>query len=435
MKSPQVLVIGIDGLPYSLMEKLAANGVTPNLKQLMQDGSSKSILSSIPDISSTAWTGFMTGTNPGEHGIYGFFEPDSKYRLKFTNFVDIKSEPIWKTLETSGKKSLIVNIPQTYPAQPMNGAIVSGFVAPDLSKSVYPSKYLDNLINLGYEIDVDAWLARTNQDHFFEGLFRVLEKRQTAVRYLWDKEEWDFVTVVFTGTDRMQHYFWNAIQDRSQRFHQTVLDFYHAVDQTIGNLVGQIDDSTTVIMLSDHGFTGVIREVNLNAWLREQGLLTFRTEEPESLEEIDDSTAAFSIDPGRIYLNRSDRFSQGWIKSGDEFEHHRDELKGLIERELVIRDDTGNVVNPIDRIVYPEAIYSGPYLDRAPDLIVLAKPGFDLKGSVRIREVARKDVLTGVHTRRDASLIVRNPNAVFDFSAIETIEDIASQILKNLDSA
>ena len=113
MKSPRFLVIGIDGLPYSLLKKLAADDVMPNLKQLMQEGSSKSILSSIPDVSSTAWTGFMTGTNPGIHGIYGFFDPEPNYKLKFTNFVDIKSEPIWNTLGTSGNISLIIIIPQT----------------------------------------------------------------------------------------------------------------------------------------------------------------------------------------------------------------------------------------------------------------------------------------------------------------------------------
>ena len=430
MDNPRVLVIGIDGLPYSLLNQLADNGVIPNLKSLLQGGESKLILSSIPDVSSTAWTGFMTGTNPGTHGIYGFFDPGNEYNLEFTNFTHIRAEPLWKKLARTGKRSLIVNIPQTYPAQPLNGALVSGFVAPDFNKSVYPSGYIKELQQLGYTIDVDAWLARTDPQQFFEDLFGVLEKRLRGIRHLWEKDNWDFMTVVFTGTDRLQHYFWDAIGDRSHRFHQIVLDYYREVDRTVGKVLELADDQWIKIVLSDHGFTGVIREVNLNAWLRQAGLLKFLASDPESLQEMDDSSLVFSVDPGRIYLNRADRFSRGWIQPGEEFERRRDEIKTMLESEIKVRDDVGDPVNPVDRVVYPEEIYSGPHTDKAPDLVVLPTPGFDLKGSVKITEVARNDALTGVHTREDASLIVSNPSPGFAFSEIRNIQDLAPQILR-----
>jgi len=427
---PKILTIGIDGLPYTFLQSLAEQGVTPNLKTLLDSGISKSILSTIPDISSTAWTGFMTGVNPGEHGIYGFYEPGQDYKLRFPTARDIQSPAVWQQLGRLNKKSLIINMPQTYPALPLNGALISGFVAPDFEKSVYPSKYLETLKNLNYQIDVNAWLARTDQDQFFEQLFQVLERRMAGIDFLWDQEVWDFATIVFTGTDRLQHYFWDAVEDQSHQYHQRVMEFYHEIDNAVGKLLESVDNSTMVIVLSDHGFTKVVREVNLNVWLQQNDYLKFRQSEPESLEDIDAESAAFCVDPGRIFINRSDRFAGGKIHPGKEFLEIQFELKARLESEIIIRDPLGEKVNPVEKVVFPEEIYSGPLLNRAPDLIVLAKPGFDLKGNVKIDELARNDVLTGMHTRDNASLIVHNKSPHFDFDVIKSIEEIAPQLLR-----
>ncbi len=428
--SPKILTIGIDGLPYTLLQSLADHGVVPNLKNLLDSGESKPIFSTIPDVSSTAWTGFMTGVNPGEHGIYGFYEPAHDYKLRFPTARDIQSPTIWKQLGRLNKKSLIVNVPQTYPALPLNGALISGFVAPDLEKSVYPVNHLDGLKDLNYQIDVNAWLARTDPEQFFEQLFQVLERRLVGIEYLWNSEFWDFATIVFTGTDRLQHYFWNAIENESHKHHQTALLFYHEIDNAVGKLLENVDDSTMVIVLSDHGFTKVIREVNLNVWLQQNEYLRFHRSNPVSLEDIDADSIAFCVDPGRIYINRTDRFTGGKINPGKEFLETRVNLKSKLESEVIIRDPLGEKVNPVEKVVFPEEIYHGSLLDKAPDLIVLAKPGFDLKGSVKIHDIARNDVLTGMHTRDNASLIVQNKLPSFDVEAIHSIEDIASQILR-----
>ncbi len=73
---------------------------------------------SLPEISAVSWTDFMTGTNSGTHGIFGFtdFKPDS-YELRFPNFLDVKAPTFWDTLGAKGKKSIIINQPSTYPAR------------------------------------------------------------------------------------------------------------------------------------------------------------------------------------------------------------------------------------------------------------------------------------------------------------------------------
>ncbi|MCF7803272.1 MAG: alkaline phosphatase family protein [Candidatus Marinimicrobia bacterium] len=430
MPDPEFLVIGLDGLPYSLLADLCQSGVTPNLNRLIQAGHSASINSSIPDVSSTAWASFMTGTNPGTHGVYGFFEARSdNYSLHFLDSNDIKAPTLWERLSDSRKKSLVINVPQTYPAREVDGVLISGFVTPDLQKAVWPKSLLPALKDLDYSVDVDAWLAREDMDKFMEDLFRVLERRVETIHYLWDRESWDIIMAVFTGTDRLQHYLWDAVVDEGHQYHAQVMEFYHILDGAVGTLTDKAGEDTGIIILSDHGFTGIEKELNLNAWLQIQGYLEFTTESPESLEDMAPESIAFALDPGRIYLNRSGRFRHGWIEDGDEFRKYRDELRIRLADEIRIRDDAGNMVNPIEKVYLPEEIYSGPELSQAPDLIVLNNPGFDLKGSVKIDTVARRDVLTGTHTYRDATLIGCNLPDNFDFNAIESIEDITPKIL------
>jgi len=430
MSKPQYLIIGLDGIPYTLLTDLCDRGVTPNLAALMKRGQSKPIRSVLPDVSSTAWTSFMTGTNPGEHGIYGFFVPQpDDYSLRFLNADDIQVPTLWERLGRLGKKSLVVNVPQTYPAREINGVLISGFVAPELEKAVWPRTLLAELKDLEYTIDVDAWKAREDLSAFVADLFGVLETRIKTLEYLWEKESWDLIMAVITGTDRLQHYLWHILEDERSGLHSTVLDFYQAVDSAVGKLVDRVNKSTRILVLSDHGFSSVQKEINLNAWLRSTGYLSFRTDSPKSLQEMNSESIAFTLDPGRIYLNRADRFRNGWIARGREYNEIREELRERLLHDISIRDEVGALINPVSRVFLPDEVYAGPQVQYAPDLIVLNKPGYDLKGSVKITEIARNDVLTGMHTYENASLVVVNTNKTFNIDGIDALEDIVPKIL------
>lgn len=428
MTGPRILVIGIDGVPFTLLKSLANAGVMPGISQLLSEGQSKPITSSIPDVSSTAWSSFMTGTNPGEHGIYGFFEvKPENYGLRFPTYGDLKVEPFWNQLSARGFQSLVVNVPQTYPARQLNGILISGFVAPKLERAVYPASLFSELQDLDYMIDVDAWMARTDPQNFFNDLFQVLHTRKTTIDHLWSREEWDFVNIVFTGTDRLQHYFWHSITDPNDEFHQSAMDFYHELDRIILQILEKVDDECLVILLSDHGFTEIEREVNLNAWLRQEGYLKLRSDDPESLQDIHPDTVAFALDPGRIYLNLSERYTQGSVKSGDAASILQ-ELKSKLGSDIQIRDRAGNIINPIRNVFLPDDIYHGGAIEAAPDLIVQPAHGIDLKGSVKIQDIFRSERLSGCHTFENASLIVRNATEQIQFDAIQNIQDIIPAI-------
>jgi predicted AlkP superfamily phosphohydrolase/phosphomutase len=188
-REKKAVVLGLDGVPYSLLSHYMDKGMMPQLAKLCQkDGKLIPMKSSLPEVSSVAWSSFMTGVNPGRHGIFGFTEIDRKsYEYTFPNFHSLREQPFW---EREDIKTVAFNIPHTYPAKPMNGVMVSGFVAIDLQKATYPERVFHYLSNLSYRIDVDAKLAPRDPEVFFKDLFDTFAKRVEAIEHLYAHEDW-----------------------------------------------------------------------------------------------------------------------------------------------------------------------------------------------------------------------------------------------------
>ncbi|MEW5901297.1 MAG: alkaline phosphatase family protein [Acidobacteriota bacterium] len=395
----RVCVVGLDGLPYSLLVDLASRGKTPALAELIGSGHLHRLKASLPEVSAVSWTDFMTGANSGTHGIFGFtdLKPGS-YVLRFPNFLEVKKETIWETLGKQGKRSVIINQPSTYPARPLNGILVSGFVAIDPAKAIYPLSHKAALDRMGYLIDIDTLRAREDHSFLWQELRKTLAGREKALSYFW-KEEWDYLEFVITGTDRLHHFLWNAYADENQEYHQNFLDYYREIDGVIGRLVHSFRELTGgeegLYLLSDHGFCGIEEEVYLNAWLQKEGYLRFAADAPQSLEEIAPESVAFALDPSRIYLNTKGRFPKGSVAETD-----RPALLREISRKLEQLEFNGTKV--IRRVFEANDVYSGPYISAGPDLLVLSELGFDLKGSVKKKDVFGRTDLQGMHTWDDA---------------------------------
>jgi len=436
------VVIGLDGVPWTLLQKYLKQGLLPNLQAILGDGNRLLQMdASLPDISSVSWASFLTGVNPGEHGIFGFMDlkPHS-YDLCFPDSGSIKAPVIWdilgKTLngrqsslsrKFSGKfkrayRSIILNIPQTNPASPMNGVLVAGFVALDLKKAVYPDSAYRVLDSMGYVIDVDATLARDRKDLFLKSLFESLEKRKRAFNHFFAEEDWDLCIAAFTETDRLHHFFFDAAYDENHPFYPVFVDFYQRLDQYLGELYsrfGAREKGGRFIILSDHGFAEIKREVYVNAFLRREGFLKLK-KEGDFFDGIEAPTRAFALDPCRVYLNTRERFPRGGVR-----ESEREGLIGEITASLrQLKDESGA---PVMQAVYrAEAIYTGDETKRGPDLVCMPHPGFDLKGLLKEERVFGKRHFTGMHTRRDAHCVV--PDTI-PFKGRPHIEDMAGIIL------
>jgi predicted AlkP superfamily phosphohydrolase/phosphomutase len=398
----KVLIIGIDGVPYTLIREYLNRGHLPNIKAIVGDGHAiHQMKASIPDISSVSRTTFATGVNPAEHGIYGFtaLRPHT-YSLSFPNSSDVKAPPFWNILGKGeeGKTSTlfsryhkkipkpyrctILNIPHTYPAYPVNGILI----------------YLKGI---DYLVDVDAQKAHHDKDEFLRDLFSCFTTRQEAMKHFFRDESWDIFVACVTETDRLHHFLFDAALEEGHPYHEAFVRFYRELDQFIGYMVSSFRKSygeeTFLMILSDHGFTTIKSEIYLNKFLQEAGFLNL-SKDGQFFEKIDEGTRAFAMDPGRIYLYR-DSYPKGVVdrKEGDRI---REEIK---EALYSLQDPDGNTV--IDRICEREEIYRGPLLEQAPDLVCLPKDGYDLKGKVESEKIFGSSVFARMHTWHDALCI------------------------------
>jgi len=167
----RTVVVGLDGVPYTLLKHLINRGRIPNMASIFDNGYFGQMSVCIPEISSVSWSSFMTGTQSGEHGIFGFMDlQPNTYKMYFPNFTHLKATTLWDDLAARGKKSVIINMPATYPARQINGVLISGFVAIDINKAVYPPSLVPRLNEMGYRIDVDTMKARQDRDFLFRDL-------------------------------------------------------------------------------------------------------------------------------------------------------------------------------------------------------------------------------------------------------------------------
>ena len=422
-KTNRACVIGLDGVPHGMIVELARRGVMSTMARLMDLGHFHKMKASLPEISAVSWTNFMTGANSGTHGIFGFtdFKPHS-YDVRFPNSLDLKAPTLWDKLGAKGKRSIVINQPSTYPARKIDGVLISGFVALELAKAVWPMTFRAALEQMGYQIDVDTTKVRESPEVLWQELTKTMAGRQKALNLLWE-EEWNYFEFVVTGTDRLHHFLWKAYEDPGHPSHQAFLDYYRHIDRLIGKIVAAYRKLTNTYdgfyILSDHGFTGIVQEVYLNVWLERNGYLKFAKPEPEGLGDIAARTMAFALDPNRIYLNLKSKFPKGTVERSAK-KALKEEIAGKLEK----LEYQGRKV--VRKVFFAEDVYSGPLAGKGPDLIVVGEPGFDMKGSVKKKEIFGRPGLQGMHTWDDAFCWASE-----DLGEDLAIEDVAPFILKN----
>jgi predicted AlkP superfamily phosphohydrolase/phosphomutase len=395
---PRVAVIGLDGTPASYLRSRIANGGLPNLARLSEEGTLASALAPLPPISSVSWASASTGVNPGRHGVFGFVErrPES-WDISFTNSLTIAEPQVWSHAGRAGMRSVVVNIPGTYPAQPLDGVLVSGFVSPVLEKSVQPPDLVGFLEQRGYLVDVDLALGHRDLEAFWEQLVAHHEARTRVLVDLLEREPCDLFYVAFTGTDRLHHFLWEQMERGEEPWAGRFHDYYDRVDVSVGELVSRLPGAgeCRLMLLSDHGFCRVDEEVFVNRWLERDGWLTLEEPATSIASVVPARTRAYCMDPGRLYLNLAGR-EPGGIVQPSEYEAVRDELRTWAEGLPFVQ-----------RVSTREQAFQGPFADRAPDLVLVSRNGWDLKGAVRTTALTGKGRLTGMHTQDDAFVLVR----------------------------
>jgi predicted AlkP superfamily phosphohydrolase/phosphomutase len=421
---PRVFLLGLDGSPLPLLQRLMQAGDLPNLARIFERGSSVEMNSSLPDVSAVAWTSINTGMNPAKHGIYGFVD-----RKPGTNTMEVmtanhvRAKPIWQLMSDAGRRSVAINVPLSFPPQHIDGVVISDFLAPALNKAVYPSALLPTLESMGYRIDIDPWAARQSLEAFADDFRQTADKRAEAVLHLMSSEAWQFFMVVFMETDRLHHFMWQYMESDDPTYAPVFLDAYRQIDAIAGRIVAALNDDDALIILSDHGFTTLIKEVYLNVWLEEQGFLRFSPGGQRGLETMLPESRVFSLDPGRLYVNVQGREPGGTVPRSsldDVLAELTDALSGLVDPE------TGA---PIVKHVYrADDIYHGPLRERAPDLLVMPHDGYDIKGTFDSTALTGRGKLVGMHKYDNATLFVRDHAITVQHASVHDVLPTACKL-------
>jgi predicted AlkP superfamily phosphohydrolase/phosphomutase len=397
MSQGRVVLIGLDGMPYGLMAGFARDGTMPNFGALAREGIFRPMASSIPEISSVAWSSIITGANPGEHGMFGFIDiAPGTYRTTFPNFNSVKVKPFW---EANSGRSVIVNMPTTFPAREMNGVLIAGFVALDLERATFPRSLVPTLQEMDYRVDVDSRKAHESVGFFLRDVDETLRARIAAYQYLWREEAWDTFVLVFTGTDRLAHFLWDAYEDETHKYHEAFVAHFRQIDEVIGQVAQSLDSGDLLVILSDHGFERLKKNVYVNRLLEQEGFVAFEDENTRRLNTIAGTSLAFALDPGRIYLNSKERYPRGCVTSDD-----REAV--LNDLEVLFNSVEVEGEKVIKRVYRGEELYKGAQAHLAPDMVLLGDTGYNLRGNLKAAEPFGNDIFTGKHSQADAFLLV-----------------------------
>ena len=375
----RVLVIGLDcAAPRFLFGPDRFD--LPNLQQLASAGCWGALESCHPPITVPAWTSMASSKDPGTLGLYGFRNRrDFSYNALVTaNAKAVKEPRLWDILSRAGKKVVVLGVPQTYPPKPVNGWLVSGFLAPDTTVDyTYPKSLKRELERAVGRHVLDVENFRTDDKAaLLEQLYALLENRFATAMHLIETKPWDFFMLVEMGVDRLHHGFWKHADPHHPKFEpgnpyeHVFQDYYRAVDNQVGRLLEQIGDETAVLVVSDHGAKAMVGGVCVNQWLIEQGLLAVE-DALDHVKRIEDCTIDWSRTRvwsyggyyARMFFNVAGREPQGIIPPED-YEGFRKGLKTRIE--TMVGPDGKPLGNKVHR---PEDLYRAVN-GVAPDLIV-----------------------------------------------------------------
>jgi predicted AlkP superfamily phosphohydrolase/phosphomutase len=431
----KLIVIGIDGATPDLMFPWMDQGMLPNFQRIREGGVSGR-LNSVPNQrSAAAWSSFATGTNPGKHGIFEFYERIlGTYQIRFTQSSQRDGISFWKYLSEKGKTVIVVNVPMTYPAEEIKGCMISGLDAPskDSRGFTYPDHLLkeieEEVGSYVHEPGVNSLVIKGKGKEAFAKIIESVQQRGKAIRYLMKKYGWDTTVAVFRETDPAQHCFWKDMEDNESELDEVVLRVYQEIDREVGKILDSVGRDCKVLILSDHGF-GFRQHGSgcLNEWLCEAGLLKFKNPQGKSilspmlrrsyqlLEKILNrriKEKLFGLVPDLISKVHSKMFFSEiewekttayadncmpviWINSTDSSPAGRVprekywEVVSNVKSMLLgkcLEAKTGRKI--VDWVKHREEIYTGAHVGRAPDLLVKWKESERIDG-LRFGEAGR----------------------------------------------
>ena len=275
----RVLLFGVDGLTFRVIDPLIERGLLPNFRRVRDEGARGILKSVTPPMTPPAWMSIATGLPAAQHGVYDFWEYTWSATREQGPTAKIMThrkggKAIWNILSEWGKQVIVANVPLTYPPEPVNGILLSGYMAPDMRATItYPPDFKEELLQAvpDYQIDLDPAISGGQIGDPLTATLKMTEARLTMFRLLLSKP-WDFCFLACSGADRIQHLRWDEIM----ALHPQAVAYYQMLDEALGMMLATLREDDLLMIVSDHGFRGVRRKFYLQEYLYRRGLLKLR---------------------------------------------------------------------------------------------------------------------------------------------------------------
>ena len=473
----KVLVIGVDGGNWPLINDLIKEGLLPNIAKLKEKGATGFSKSCLPPVTCVAWQSYASGKNLGKIGNF-FWKDVSMEEQKFVSWFE-KYRPakqIWDYLSEQGLKCYVLNIPTTYPAYDVNGVMVSGPPAPNLDKAIYPSSLKEKLKN--YKNFPKATF-KVEKEKVVDEIYEIIKNKCSVVKDLVKNNDWDFFQFNFFLNDDIQHFYWKyylGLEKWTKEGLDPLRKIWQLIDQEVGEIIELVRDkkNINIILLSDHGFGQLKANFYINNWLKEKGYLVLKQEKKvgfikekftlDKIGRILNKIGVYGFFRNYIPSSWAEKFlnvsEEGYMPKEEDIDWGRSRVITLGEgpvyinkrtfssrkekdifvkefiKELEDLKDVKTDANVINKIYKKEEIYKGEFIDIAPDLMLLPSDGFEISGRVNKGEILNYSIehWSGCH-RQDGFFIALGEDIKKEKNIRVNIIDWAPTILSLFDLA
>ncbi len=457
----RAFVLGFDGVPWYLIERWTDADELPNFQRLREEGAAGPLDSTTPPTTALAWPTIATGVDADKHGIYAFQDltADCSHRMHTSG--DVQRPALWHMLSPA----VVGNVPMTYPADEIDGEMVTGMMTPSRGEGfTHPPELGDEISTRipDYRVALD-WSAYSDRpDEFVDELGDLVEARRALMHLLGARDDWRLFFFVYTAPDRLQHLVWDD---------DVLLDHYRQLDDVLGDAIEYADDhDADLYVVSDHGFGPIDRFVAINRILEREGYLQRRGDDGArstladlgitresvlaALDRvgIDDqtilehvprvvadrvasqlpgehvlydvdyaNTTAFVHGDGNLYVNDARRFAHGSVDP-----ERVPEVKGEIHAMLDQVTDPATGQPALD-VADGDDLF--PADEDSPDLVVTGRDGYDVRTSLTEDAFTDPDAMNASH-RSEGVFFAWGPNVDADVTVEGAgVADVAPTVL------
>ncbi len=408
----RTFVLGLDGASWLLLDSLIEDGELPNLARLRESGTWAESRSCLPPVTFPNWKCYASGKDPGGFGVFWFERVDLEAEtIDVLNGSDFDTPELWDYLIDEGRDVAVVNMPSTYPPRDVDGLVVAG--GPDAVEGEYrsldegyttPPELAEELESrFGYRVHPEPLLSGNDErGEEVDAILDLFDARFEAALAMFEERDLDFCHLTLFYLNVLHHFFWDEEPTRRG---------WRLVDEWIGRLAELPD--TNLVLMSDHGSAPTTTEFYVNEWLAENGYQArTRTVEdyltplgltrenalrvakragavdllarvvPQRVQELVPQEAGLKrgrkLEAIDIDRTRAVASSQGpiYLNPAFDVEETRERLMADLRD---VSDERGPLFTAVHR---GEDVYSGPYVNRAPEVVVEQRPGVHVNDGI-----------------------------------------------------